>query len=116
MTTKGPIIILTNYSPPCRNNIPIGEIENILQKNLPVYFAGDVNAHILALDYNDYNNNGRIIKRLLEQNKIKLMGPDFRTFIPRDGKPDLVFKESSFFKLCNFSWQSNCIRPLTCCH
>ena len=30
MTTKGPIIILTNYSPPHRNNILIGEIENIL--------------------------------------------------------------------------------------
>ena len=53
MTTKGPIIILTTYSPPRRNNIPVGEIENILQKNLPVYFAGDVNARIPALGYND---------------------------------------------------------------
>ena len=32
LTSKGPIIILTNYSPPMRNFIPIGEIENILQK------------------------------------------------------------------------------------
>ena len=77
MTTRVPIIILTNYSPPRRNNIPIGEIENILQKNLPVYFAGDINAHIPALGYNNYNDNGKIIKRLLEQNKIKLMWPDF---------------------------------------
>ena len=53
MTTKGPIVILTNYSPPRRDNFPIGEIENILQKNLPVYFAGDVNAHIPALGYNN---------------------------------------------------------------
>ena len=66
-------IVLTNYSPPRRNNIPIREIENILQKNLPVYFAGDINAHIPAMGYNDYNNNARIIKRLLEQNKIKII-------------------------------------------
>ena len=97
MTTRGPIIILTNYSPPRRNNIPIGEIENILQKNLPVYFAGDLNAHIPAMGYNVYNNNGRIIKRLIEQNKIKLLGPDFRTFIPRDGKPDLIFSNKVAF-------------------
>ena len=30
LTSKGPIIFLTNYSPPRRNFIPIGEIENIL--------------------------------------------------------------------------------------
>ena len=67
LTSKGPIIILTNYSPPRRNFIPIGEIENILQKNIPVYFAGDINANIPALGYAAYNNNGRVIKRLIER-------------------------------------------------
>ena len=90
-TSKGPIIILTNYSPPRRNFIPIGEIENILQRNIPVYFAGDINAHIPALGYARYNNNGRIIKNLIERDKIKLMGPDFRPFIHRNGKADLIF-------------------------
>ena len=33
-TTKGPIIILTNYSPPRRNFMPIGKIEDILQKKI----------------------------------------------------------------------------------
>ena len=87
-TNKGPLIILTNYSPPRRNFIPIGEIENILQKNVPVYFAGDINTHIPALGYAAYNDNGRTIKRL---------GPDFRTFIPRNGKPDMVFSNKFFF-------------------
>ena len=61
LTSKGPIILLTNYGPPRRNFIPIGEIENILQKNVPVYFAGDINANIPTLGYATYNNNGRII-------------------------------------------------------
>ena len=96
-TSKGPINILTNYSPPRRNFVPIGEIENILQRNIPVYFAGDINAHIPALGYAQYNNNGRIIKNLIERDKIKLMGPDFRTFIHRNGKPDLIFSNKLAF-------------------
>ena len=64
-TTKGPIIILTNYSPPRRNFMPIGKIENILQTNIPVYFAGGINANIPALGRAQYNNNGRIIKNLI---------------------------------------------------
>ena len=98
-TTKGPIIILTNYSPPRKNHLPIGEIENILQKKIPVYFAGDVNANIPALGYATYNNNGKIIKRLIEQDKIKPMGPDFRTFIHRNGKPDIVFSNKIAFQI-----------------
>ena len=97
ITSKGPIIILTNYSPPRRNFIPIGEIEDILQKNIPVYFAGDINANIPALGYAAYNNNGRIIKRLIERNKIKIMGPVFRTLIHMKGKPDLVFSNKLAF-------------------
>ena len=98
MTSKGPIIIiLTNYSPPRRNYIPIGEIENILQKNILVYFAGDINANIPALGYAGYNNNGRVIKRLIERDKIKLMAPDFHTLIHMRGKPDMVFSNKLAF-------------------
>ena len=96
-TSKGPIIILINYSPPRRNFIPTGEIENILQRNIPVYFAGNINAHITALGYAQYNNNERIIKNLIERDKIKLMGPDFGTFIHRNGKPDLIFSNKLAF-------------------
>ena len=73
-TSKGPIIVLTNYSHPRRNYVPIGEIENVSQKNILVYFAGDINANVSALGYATYNNNGRIVKRLIEQDKIKLWG------------------------------------------
>ena len=77
--------------------MPIGEIKNILQKDIPVYFAGDINANIPALGYAQYNNNGRIIKSLIERDKIKLMGPDFRTFIHRNGKLDLFFSNKLAF-------------------
>ena len=64
---------------------------------MPVYFVGDINANIPALGYTGYNNNGRIGKRLIEQDKIKLMGPDFRNFIHRNGRPDIVFSNKVAF-------------------
>ena len=36
-TTKGPVMFLTCYSPPRRNYIPVGELENKLQKRIPVF-------------------------------------------------------------------------------
>ena len=63
-TTRGHIMIITNYSPPHRNYMPTAEIENKMQKNTPVYFVGDLNAHLPAMGYGNYNTNGREIKRL----------------------------------------------------
>ena len=64
---------------------------------MPVFFVGDINASIPALGYTRYNNNGRIVKHLIEQEKIKLMGPDSRTFIHRNGRPDIVFSNKVAF-------------------
>ena len=89
-TTKGRIMIISNYSPPRRNYIPTAEIENELQKYIPVYFVV-VNAHLPAMGYANYNNNGREIKRLMEQNKIIHVGPDFTTFVHKNGRPEIVF-------------------------
>ena len=96
-TTKGPIMILTTYCPPRRNYMPTGEIENKLQMNIPVYFAGDLNARLPALGYGDTNNKGREIQRLMGMNKIIHMGPDFRTLVHRGGRPDIVFSNRQAF-------------------
>ena len=84
-TTKGPIMLLTCYSPPRRNYIPIGKLENKLQKRIPVYFAGDLNATLPALGYGRYNNNGRAIQNLIQRNKIVHLGPRFRTLVHKNG-------------------------------
>ena len=68
-----------------------------MQSNIPVYFAGDLNANLLAMDYKTYNNNGREVQRLIDRDKIVLLGPDFRTFVHRNGKPDIVFSNRNAF-------------------
>ena len=75
----------------------MGKLRIYHKKNIPVYFAGDINANIPALGYAQYNNNRRIIKNLIERDKIKLMGPGFRTFIHRNGKPEIVFSNKLAF-------------------
>ena len=96
-TTKGPLMIITHYSPPRRNYVPTAELENKLQRNTPVYFAGDLNAHLPAMGYNAYNHNGREIQRLIQQNKIIHLGSDFRTMVHTNGKPDIVFSNRTAF-------------------
>ena len=95
--TRGQVMILTNYSPPRRNYIPSAELENKLQSNIPVYFVGDLNANLPAMDYNVYNNNGREVQRLIDRFKIVLLGPDFRTLVHKNGKPDIIFSNRNAF-------------------
>ena len=114
-TTRGPVMILTNYSPPRRNYITAAEIENKLQKNMPVYFVGDLNANLPAMGYGNYNNNGREIQRLIQQNKIIHMGPDFRTMVHRNGRQDIVFSNRNGY--LNYAVErglSDLVRPLPC--
>lgn len=96
-TTKGPIILLTCYCPPRRNFIPMGELENILQKNVPVYVIGDLNANMRLAGYARDNLNGNVVRRLIARNKITYLGPDFRTLVDRPGKPDTVLSNRSAF-------------------
>ena len=96
-TTKGPISILTCYFPPRRGYILAGELENILQLPRPVYVIGDMNANMPFMGYRRYNNNGRILKRLIEANKIRHLGPDFRTLVHVEGRPDVVCSNRAAF-------------------
>lgn len=96
-TTKGPIIVLTCYCPPRRNYVPMGEMENILQKNIPVYIIGDLNANMRMAGYARNNLNGNVLKRLIERNKIKYLGPDFRTLVDRPARPDMVIANQNAF-------------------
>ena len=89
-TTRGPVMMLTSYSPPA------AEIENKLQKNMLVYFVGDLNAILPAMGYGNYNNNGREIRRLSQQNKIIHMGPDFRTMVHRNGRQDIFSNRNAY--------------------
>ena len=49
------------------------------------------------MGYTNYNNNGSKIKRLMEKSKIIHMGPDFRTFVHKNGRAHIVFPNRNAF-------------------
>ena len=68
----------------------MGEIRRTFQTNIPVYFMGDINANHAILGYNRENNKGKIVKRLIDDNIAKHLGPEFNTLVGKKGKPDIV--------------------------
>lgn len=89
-STKGPIIIATLYSPPRRQYLPIGEIKRLMQKNIPVYLLGDLNANHELFGYNRSNMKGDIIKDLIDRGHTIHKGPFFNTLVRQKGRPDIV--------------------------
>ena len=67
--------LLIFLHPPRRNYMPTAEIENKMQKNIPVYFVGDLNVHLPAMGYGNYNTNGREIKETLAAKQDYPYGP-----------------------------------------
>ena len=77
-TLRGPINILTHYSPPRRNYLPIGELNRKLQSNEAVYLMGDLNAHHPIFGYRYTDLKGQEINNLINRNIV----PSSRSRIP----------------------------------
>ena len=92
-TSLGPIIIATNYSPPGRRYIPIGDLNWLARHQTPCYLLADLNAHHMSFDTttNDY---GRVLhNEWLQHGHLKRLGPPSGTFrTPRGAltKPDIA--------------------------
>ena len=70
--------------------MPIGEFKSLFQGNIPVYFAGDLNAHHQAFGYSSTDNKGRILKDLINKGMIKHLGPEFPILVGKSTKPDII--------------------------
>ena len=87
---RGPIVIYTTYIPPRRNYLPIGDFKRAAQRTMPVYIIGDLNTQSPITGYNYFNNKGRILGGLMTDDTLKYVGPDFSTFVHRNGHPDAI--------------------------
>ena len=89
-TTKGPIAIHTTYIPPRRNYLPVGDIKRAMQRTIPTYVFGDLNAQCPVTGYNYSNNKGRILNTLIAEDTINYIGPDFPILVGRNGRSDAL--------------------------
>lgn len=95
-TTLGPICIGTGYQPPRRHRIPIHNIINIMRRNMPAYFLGDLNAKHRAFNHQENNASGRLLYNLVREGNLIHLGPDFQTYVTRTGSgtPDIVLSNN----------------------
>lgn len=92
-TSLGPIILATGYQPPRRPVIPPQTFLNIFRRQLPVLFAGDLNARHAMLGHNNNPNAaGELVAHHMRHGNIMHNGPDFNTYITTRavGNPDIV--------------------------
>ena len=90
LTLRGPINILTHYSPPRRNYLPLGELNRKLQSNEAVYLIGDLNAHHPIFGYRYTDLKGQEINNSINRNIVSHLGPEFLTLVATKTKPDVV--------------------------
>ena len=80
-TSLGPINIATAYLPPRRPYLPLTDFHRIASQIDPTYITGDLNAHHPYLNYNriKQNNVGKGLNKLIHNNKLIHLVPDFLT-------------------------------------
>ena len=79
-TLTGPINIATTYLPPRRPYLPFPDFHQIASQQHPTYIIGDLNAHHPDIDRRRGNNVGKGIAKMIDNNKVRHIGPNFSTF------------------------------------
>ena len=89
------VLIATAYLAPSNNNFPNQDFSKLLNFNLPLFLAGDFNAHHQIFDNCSRlaDAKGKQLHNLLTKRKLNLLDPNFNTYISNRAKvkPDLVF-------------------------
>lgn len=98
-TITGPINIATTYLPPRRPYLPFTDFHRLATQNAPTYIIGDLNARHTVLNYNDCNNVGKAIKKLIDNKKLNYQGPHFHTFFSSNNTstPDIILTNNKTY-------------------
>ena len=101
-TQSGPIILMTNYTPPRNVNLPNSDLDYAIQNNWPVLIAADMNARHSMFGYTRRSNpKGRQLNKIIFDNKLNYIGPGFPTYFSHNNtqgtKPDTVLSNNKFY-------------------
>lgn len=93
------ICIGTGYQPPRRPALPAENIQQILRRDIPGLFIGDLNARHMMLCHRNYNTNRRTITQQINAGIAKHIPTDFNTcFSPAGhGTPDIILTNNNNF-------------------
>ena len=98
-TSIGRIKIATTYIPPRRPFIPFPDFHALASNSIPTYLLADLNAKHTCLG-DKYNNTvGKNIKRLMDENKLNHIGPNFPTYFAHNAatSPDIILANNQIY-------------------
>ena len=90
-TTHGPVIVATAYTPPRCKALPHQDINYMINHNLPMILAADLNTRHSMFGYTTGGNTkGCQLYNHIYNNRLNYLGPTFNTFYTRNSetKPD----------------------------
>ena len=101
-THSGPVIFMTNYTPPRKANLPNSDLDYAIQNNWPVLIVSDMNTRHPMFGYSGRSNpKGRQLNKLVFKNKLNYIGPGFPTYFSHNNiygtKPDSVLSNNKFY-------------------
>jgi len=104
-TRQGPITIATTYIPPRVGYINFIDFNDLLNRPHPVYLIGDLNARHSTLGHSSTNKTGQNLTTLIDQNKCKVIGPDFPTYLNYRSAttPDIAISNLNAFHNVHFA-------------
>ena len=79
-TKQGNLTIITFYKPPRQKNLPLIDINNILQLNNPTLILADANLKHQYFGHKSNDQNGKLLKDFMIHSNLHFLGPYFDTF------------------------------------
>ena len=104
-TNQGDLTIITFYKPPRQKNLPLMDINNILQINNPTLILADANLKHQYFGHNTNDQNGNLLKDFMTHSNLHFLGPYFDTFHEgnKKGKPDLIIGNTNILTMAYHS-------------
>ena len=97
ITSSGPIVLATNYTPPSRGSIPDPALRWMGNVDAPAYLMADLNAHHKSFDHFSDERGEALYRDFLAPGLLNVLGPEMGTWTSPRGKlskPDLVLSNN----------------------
>ena len=93
--------IITFYRPPRQKDLPLLDINNLLDKNIPTLILADANSKHTNFGHQTSDLNGKLLLKFINSIDVHYIGPDFNTFYEnnRSGKPDIIMANPKFLTM-----------------
>ena len=102
-TKQGKMKIITFYRPPRQKDLPLMDINNLVDHNIPTLILADANSKHVNFGHNSTDSTGKLLNSFINSTDIHYIGPDFSTFHEnnKSGISDIILANSKFLTMAH---------------